>query len=72
MLKEVMYMYLGTNGTICSTVHLEDIYYIRKIRLTAEENKYLTKNGIDFMHQVVVPEDDVANWYEIDSRKGQI
>jgi hypothetical protein len=50
MLKEVMYMYLGTNGTICSTVHLEDIYYIRKIRLTAEENKYLTKNGIDFMH----------------------
>ena len=72
MLKEVMYMYLGTNGTICSPVHLEDVYYIRKIRLTADYDKYLTKNGIDFMHHVIVPEDDAENWYEVDISKGQI
>ena len=30
MTKIVMYEYLGTNGTILSPVHLEDIYYIRK------------------------------------------
>jgi len=36
MIKEVMYVYLGTNGTICSPIHLEDIYYVRKYRLWAE------------------------------------
>ena len=35
MTKEILYTYLGTNGTITSPVHLEDIYYTRKVRLTA-------------------------------------
>ena len=35
MTKTVLYTYLGTNGTITSTVHLEDIYYIRKYRLVS-------------------------------------
>ena len=39
MTKIVMYEYLGTNGTILSPVHLEDIYYIRKLRLIADVNK---------------------------------
>jgi len=30
MTKTAMYEYLGTNGTICSPVHLEDVYYIKK------------------------------------------
>ena len=72
MTKEIMYMYLGTNGTICSPVHLEDIYYIRKIRLTAENNKSLTKDGINFTYQIIVPEEDASNWYEIEVSKGQI
>lgn len=71
MTKETMYMYLGTNGTICSPVHLEDIYYIRKVRLTADINKCLTKDGINTQFRVIVPEDDVCNWYEIDVPKGQ-
>ena len=29
MTQTTMYTYLGTNGTICSPVHLEDVYYIR-------------------------------------------
>lgn len=65
MTKETMYVYLGTNGTICSPVHLEDIYYIRKYRLIADEDKVLTKNGIDFTYSITVPEDEIDLWYEV-------
>lgn len=70
MNKEILYVYLGTNGTITSSVHLEDVYYTRKIRLTADIDKALTKDGKNFQYRVIVPEDDVNNWYEIDY-KGQ-
>ena len=66
-----MYMYLGTNGTICSPVHLEDIYYIRKVRLTAAPGKRLTKDGINLEYRITVSEEDVSNWYEIDVSEGQ-
>ena len=65
MTKEVMYVYLGTNGTICSPVHLEDIYYIRKIRLWADDGKVITKDGKNFSYRALVPEDEVDQWYEI-------
>lgn len=66
MTKEIMYMYLGTNGTICSTVHLEDTYYIRKVRLTAGFKKALTKDGTHLKYRIIVPENEVNDWYEID------
>lgn len=65
MTKEVMYVYLGTNGTICSPVHLEDIYYIRKIRLWADNGKVITKDGKNYSYRALVPEDEVDQWYEI-------
>ena len=65
MTKEVMYMYLGTNGTICSPVHLEDIYYIRKIRLTADFGKLLTKDGKKFETRIIVPEEESDLWLEV-------
>ena len=65
MTKEVMYVYLGTNGTICSPVHLEGIYYIRKIRLWAENGKVITKDGKNYSYRALVPEDEVDQWYEI-------
>lgn len=65
MTKEILYMYLGTNGTITSPVHLEDIYYIRKIRLTADPHKALTKNGKILQYSVIIPEEDVDLWYEV-------
>lgn len=65
MTKEVMYVYLGTNGTICSPVHLEDIYYIRKIRLWADDGKVITKDGKNYSYRALVPEDEVDQWYEI-------
>jgi hypothetical protein len=39
MKRQVLYQYLGTNGTILSPIHLEDIYYVRKIFLFADEGK---------------------------------
>jgi hypothetical protein len=72
MKKTIKYFYLGTNGTICSPVHLEDIYYIRKIRLTADENKVLTKDGMHFTCNTIIAEEDVDNWYEVDVSEGQM
>ena len=71
MTKTVMYSYLGANGTICSPVHLEDIYYTRKIRIVADVNKLITKDGINLFRQITVPEDSVDEWYEVDIPKGQ-
>ncbi len=65
MTKIVMYEYLGTNGTILSPIHLEDIYYVRKLQLLADNNKRLTKNGKDFVQSVVIPEDELDQWKEV-------
>ncbi len=65
MTKQVLYTYLGTNGTICSPVHLEDIYYIRKYRLTADKGKKLTKDGVHLVESAIVPEDEVSLWKEV-------
>lgn len=64
MTRQVIYRYLGTNGIIESPVHLEDIYYVRLIRLTAAHNKTLT-NGTATLRTVTVPEEEVDNWTEI-------
>jgi hypothetical protein len=71
MIKETMYMYLGTNGTICSPVHLEDIYYIRQVRLTASQGKLLTKDGLNLEYRITIPESEIDEWYEVDIPKGQ-
>ena len=71
MTQTIMYTYLGTNGTICSPVHLEDVYYIRKIKLMSDINKLLTKDGINFTHTIIIPESEVNEWYEVDIPKGQ-
>lgn len=65
MTKIVMYEYLGTNGTILSPIHLEDIYYVRKLQLLADNNKRLTKNGKNFVQNVVIPEDELDQWKEV-------
>lgn len=65
MTKTVLYTYFGTNGTITSEVHLEDIYYIRKTRLVADSGKILT-NGVRRTASVVVADEDVDKWTEVD------
>lgn len=66
MRKTVKYFYLGTNGTICSPVHLEGIYYVRKITLVADNGKRLTRDGINFAYAITIPEEDVELWSEVD------
>lgn len=65
MTKHVMYTYLGTNGTITSMIHLEDVYYIRRIELIADKGMVLTKDGKTFTSTVLVPEDEVDEWQEV-------
>ena len=65
MIKQIMYEYLGTNGSICSPVHLEDIYYIRKYKLIADDKKLLVK-GSRKEKSVLIPEDELDEWKEIE------
>jgi hypothetical protein len=48
MKKVLIYKYLGTNGVIESPVHLEDIYYVRMYRLTADDDKNLTNGEVQY------------------------
>lgn len=66
MQKEILYQYLGTNGTILSPIHLEDIYYVRKIRLIANSNKKITKDGKNLFITTIIPEEEINLWYEVD------
>lgn len=68
MIKETLYTYLGTNGTITSPVHLEGIYSVKKTRLYAEENKLLTKDNKHFYRIIIVPENEVELWFEVESQ----
>ena len=65
MIKQIMYEYLGTNGSICSPVHIEDIYYVRKYKLIADDKKLLVK-GSRKEKSVLIPEDDLDNWKEVE------
>lgn len=65
MTKKVYYTYLGTNGTITTPIHLEDIYYIRTIQLTADEDCSLTKDGQNFVKVISVPDNEVELWVEV-------
>lgn len=65
MTKNVLYFYLGTNGTILSPIHLEDTYYVRKLRIAADEGKQLTKDGKTFVSSTVIPEEELELWREV-------
>jgi len=64
MKKEIIYKYLGTNGIIESPVHLEDIYYIRLVRLIASKGYKLT-DGERMVQSIRVPEEEVSQWIEV-------
>ena len=65
MQKIALYTYLGTNGTITSPVHLEDIYYVKKYKLIADRNKRLTKDNKNFYEEVLISEDELNEWHEV-------
>lgn len=70
MTKVPMYRYLGTNGTITSKVHLEDIYYVRMVALYADADKKLTNGSGRMVSYVLVPEDEVNQWREVAISQG--
>lgn len=64
MKRQVFYRYLGTNGVIESPIHLEDIYYVRIVRLMADDGMVLT-DGEKTSAMVTIPEEEVELWTEI-------
>lgn len=65
MTKQVMYRYLGTNGTLETPIHLEDIYYTRFFLLFADPGKKLT-NGKEYLSMVRVNnEEELKLWREV-------
>lgn len=65
MNKQTLYTYLGTNGTLTTPIYLEGIYSVKKIILTADEGKMLTKNGVDFVKKVSTTDLEVDLWQEV-------
>ena len=65
MKREILYTYLGTNGTITTPIHIEGAYYVRKLRLIAEEGKVLTKDNINYRYSTIIPEEDEDLWIEV-------
>lgn len=60
-----LYTYLGTNGTLTTPIHLENIYSVVKYRLNAEEGYVLTKDNKTFVDSVIVPENEMSLWHEV-------
>lgn len=60
-----MYRYLGRNGIITSPVKLEQIAPIQMYSLQASQGKMLT-NGEKILPTVLVFEEEIDLWYEID------
>jgi hypothetical protein len=71
MTKTVYYVYLGTNGTITSPVHLEDIYYTRKYFLEADKGLKLTRDNKNYLDTVMIPEGELDLWREVKAPTGQ-
>ena len=69
MIKEKLYLYTGDNGTILSPIHLPNVPAINKVRLIADFGKMLTADGKTFLQNVVVFEENVAIWKEVEGQK---
>ena len=60
-----LYTYLGTNGTLTTPIHLENIYSIESFQLEADTLKQLTKDNENFYHSIVVSKEEFPQWYEV-------
>ena len=65
MIINTLYTYLGTNGVLTTPIHLEGIYNVKKVELTAEAGKKLTRDGVNFVYRITVPADQVELWREV-------
>lgn len=70
MKKIKLYRYIGRNGIITSSVLLDGINHYVYYKLIPKCDQLLT-NGEEVLRDVLVPEDEIDNWYEIDYPEGQ-
>ena len=70
MTTQKMYRYLGRNGSITTGIKLENIDPILMVNLKASTGKILT-DGVKKVYSVIVFEDEIDNWTEIDDIDGQ-
>ena len=67
MRQAIYYTYLGDKGIITTQLQIPGAAFVKKVMLSADENKKLTKDGKKFTTLVLVPEAEAALWYEIDA-----
>ncbi len=69
MKKEISYTYLGTNGILTTPIHLEGIFSMKKITLTADPGKKISKDGKIFVTSVTLSGDseDLDKYFEVDN-----
>ena len=65
MRKEKLYRYIGYNGILTTAILLPDIKHLKVYQLHADGGKHLT-NGERKCYSIVVPEEDVELWYEVE------
>jgi hypothetical protein len=65
MTKELMYTYLGTNGSVTTPIHLEGVPAMKKVRIKPAIGKRITNGTTITESSVIVAESEVANWKEI-------
>lgn len=65
MQQQLLYQYLGTNGSILSPVHLEGIYSVKQLHLFADEGKQLTKDFKKYTTSIIIPEEELDQWVEV-------
>ena len=64
-----IYTYLGTNGTITTSIHLENIYSVVHYKLTADDNYQLIKDNITFYKTVTINPDELNKWKEVPGQR---
>lgn len=67
MKKVIYYTYLGDKGVLTTQLQIPGATSVKKVMLAADEGKKLTKDGKHFTSLILVPETEVALWYEIDA-----
>ena len=67
MKKVIYYTYLGDKGVLTTQLQIPGATSVKKVMLSADEGKKLTKDGKHFTSLVLVPETEVSLWYEVEA-----
>lgn len=65
MKKILYYLYLCDNGTLLTPARMNNVPSVTKYRLIAEENHRVTQDGINLYDEILIPESELPQWYEV-------